>query len=138
MTQRTRKKSSNYREAPNGGNVLFTLGLVSVVALLIVGWIMTKGGVGPLTDKGLELAKISLSTPTPEPLPTRINQSTQSSGAAISEIIKKYDKEMKQLRDSHKKELGQLRLNYEAKLNDLKLQIQLLQTSNKKLREKNQ
>ncbi len=135
MSQRTQKKSSNYRDAPNGGNVLFTLGLVSVVALLIVGWIMTKGGVGPLTDKGLDLSIITLSTPTPKPLPTRANQSAQSDGAVISNIIQKYDNEIKQLRADHKKEMDQLREDYEAKLNDLKLQVQLLQTSNKKLRE---
>lgn len=132
MSQRGRK-SSNYNDSPGGGNVLFTLGLVSVVALLVVGYIMTQGGVKSIAPNGL--SKISLiATPTPEPVPTVAVQPTVA--PAIDEVVQKYEKDMQQLKESYEKQLKELRDNYETQITDLNTRIQLLEVSNKALRSK--
>lgn len=59
MSQRGRKANPRTTES-SGGNTLFTLGLVSVVALLIVGWVM-QGGMESISQSGSEaLNTISL------------------------------------------------------------------------------
>ncbi|MBI1389396.1 MAG: hypothetical protein GC154_13210 [bacterium] len=61
MNQRGRRSNPANTESSGGGNALFTLGLVSVVALLIVGWVM-QGGMTNVADKGRELINLNLKT----------------------------------------------------------------------------
>ncbi|MBN2326411.1 MAG: hypothetical protein JXR73_04590 [Candidatus Omnitrophica bacterium] len=132
MSQRGRK-NNDYGDS-GGGNVLFTLGLVSVVALLVVGYVMTQGGVKSLTENGL--SRISLTpTATPRPAPTQV---AQASTAVIDEIVRKYEKELQQLKTFYEKQIQELRENYEMQITDLNTRIQLLEVSNKNLRSKNQ
>jgi len=128
MNQRSRK-SSQYNDTPSGGNVLFTLGLISVVALLIVGYIMTQGGVKSIAENGL--AKISL---VPSPTPPAAEPTTASGG--FDEIVRKYEKEMLLQKESYETQIKQLRDDYETRITDLNTRIQLLEISNKTLREK--
>lgn len=132
MTQRGRR-NNDYGDS-SGGNVLFTLGLVSVVALLIVGYVMTQGGVKSLTDNGL--SRISLApTATPRPAPAPADQ---QSAQIIEDLIQKHEKELQQQKLFYEKQIQELRDNYEMQITDLNTRIQLLEVSNKNLRSKNQ
>ncbi|MGC9328312.1 MAG: hypothetical protein ACP5I1_11805 [Candidatus Hinthialibacter sp.] len=135
MTQRGRR-NNDYGDS-SGGNVLFTLGLVSVVALLIVGYVMTQGGVKSLTENGL--SRISLApTATPRPAPTPAAPADQQSAQIIEDLIQKHEKELQQQKLFYEKQIQELRDNYEMQITDLNTRIQLLEVSNKNLRSKNQ
>lgn len=112
---------------------MFTLALVSVVALLVVGYIMTQGGVKSIAPNGS--SKISLvATSTPAAILTPVVQPTIA--PAIEEIVQKYEKDIQQQKESYEKQLKELRDNYESQITDLNTRIQLLEVSNKALRSK--
>ncbi len=141
MSQKGRKVRNSSRESP-GSNVLFTLGLISVIALLIVGWVMTQGGMTSLADKAQNLANISISK-TPKPTPAddgfEVN-STQPSrddfNQRINKLITQYETELKQLNETWEKRLEQTKRDYERKINSMKIEIISLRDENKRLREK--
>ena len=134
MNQRGRNRS-NYDEYSGGGNILFTLGLISVVALLVVGFVMTQGGIGSLADKGL--TSISLS-PTPIPQqPTPVATAIQANPAANAQLRDQYDKEMARQKEMYEKRIEELRKTYETQITDLKTQLQLLEDENNMLRKRN-
>ncbi|MFB3788004.1 MAG: hypothetical protein ACE15F_16725 [bacterium] len=133
MNQRGRNRS-NYDEYSGGSNILFTLGLISVVALLVVGFVMTQGGIGSLADKGL--TSISLS-PTPIPLqPTPAATAMQVNSPSGAQIREQYEKEMARQKDMYEKRIEELRKTYETQITDLKTQLQLLDDENKMLRKR--
>lgn len=137
MSQRGRK-SSNYNDAPAGGNILFTLGLVSVVALLVIGYLMTQGGVKSID--GSAVAKFLVNpTATPAAIPTPTPQpvvSAPTASPAVNNIVQKYEKDIQQQKEAYEKQLKELRDNYETQITDLNTRIQLLEMSNKALRAK--
>ncbi len=137
MTQRGRR-NSQYNETPSGGNVLFTLGLVSVVALLVVGYIMTQGGVQSLAENGLNIKnKISLiPTPTPTLTPVAIVQPSPTPAPAVDAVVQKYESDLKTQKETYEAQLKQLRTDYETQIQDLNTRIQILEMSNKTLRAK--
>lgn len=136
MNQRTHRKTNT--QPANGGNVLFTLGLVSVVALLIVGWVMTQqGGVGALANVGKDLTTISLNpTPAtiPTPIPTVASNPPITQGPSVDEIIALYEEKLKSQQETSSKQMEELRKKYEKQIVNLKTELQLLETENKTLR----
>lgn len=141
MSQKGRKVRNSSRESP-GSNVLFTLGLISVIALLIVGWVMTQGGMTSLADKAQNLANISINK-TPKPTPANDGfdvNTTQPSrdnfNQRINKLITQYEAELKQLNETWEKRLEQTKRDYERKINSMKIEIISLRDENKRLREK--
>ena len=134
MNQRGRNRNS-YDDYSGGSNILFTLGLISVVALLVVGFVMTQGGIGPLANKGL--TSISLSpTPIP-PQPTPVVSTVPPDAASTSLLREQYEKELLKQKDMYEKQIQELRKTYETQITDLKTQLQLLEDENKMLRKRN-
>lgn len=127
----------------SGGNVLFTLGLVSVIALLIIGWIMTQGGkfgigVNPAANNGSAitpsnpgaLTRISIS-PTAVPNPV---QAVQPAGPNVDKIIQEYEAKLQKQKEETNTQLDQLRRTYESQITDYKMQINILKDENTRLR----
>jgi len=127
------RNSRNQRVVYTGSNVLFTLGLISVVVLLIVGWVMTQGGVNSLAEKGKNLVTIQLNpSPTPTALPAR--KEPPPSGSSADQIKAEYVEKMRLAQQAAEKREKEIRNQYTNQINDLKLQIQILQDENKRLR----
>jgi len=120
--------------------VLFTLGLVSVVALLIVGWVMTQGGMNSLADKAKDLTIMNLGGPTPVPTAAsgflEVKPSPLSVDERINQVVAEYEAKAKQVDEAWEKRLEQERRNLENQINNLKIEILSLQDENKRLREK--
>ncbi|MEW6236823.1 MAG: hypothetical protein AB1656_15675 [Candidatus Omnitrophota bacterium] len=139
MSQKNRKVRSAGDESP-GSNVLFTLGLVSVVALLIVGWVMTQGGMDSLADKAKDLTILTLGSPTPTPVVSsgilEVKPSPLSVDERINLLVAEYEAKAKQENEAWEKRLEQERRNFENQINNLKIEILSLQDENKRLREK--
>jgi hypothetical protein len=115
-----------------GSNVLFTLGLISVVVLLIVGWVMTQGGMNTLAEKGRNLVSIPLNpSPTPTALPIR---KEPIAGPSLDRVKAEYEEKIRQLQQAAEKRESEVRNQYVNQINDLKLQIQILQDENQRLR----
>lgn len=150
------KRSRNYRDESTGSNVLFTLGLVSVVALLIVGWVMTKGGVDKVMNSGEGGSSPGISffsSPTPAPQPTATplgstlnttmppanNQSNVNEAALRAQITdqleKEYQNQLLEAQLQSEKDVQEVRMKLQSEIDDLKMQIKMLEIDNKRLRE---
>ncbi len=146
------KKSRNYRQESAGSNVLFTLGLISVVALLIVGWVMTKGGMENVFSKNDTLPKISLNpsktpnttaTSKPTSSPFTITTSEQISQRQIADIKaqleaklrREYEDKFETYKQQLQKQKDERINKLENQIEDLKMQIQMLEIDNRNLRE---
>lgn len=151
MNQRGRRTATRKPEA-SGGNALFTLGLVSVIALLIVGWVM-QGGMESLSGKAKELGKISLGggSQTVEN-PVAYSESNQSmtsvavenkqaqpavntqSQADVQLVNEKWQTKLDQERQEYQRQLEMVKTNYESQIKDLEMKMKILQLENKTLR----
>lgn len=142
MNQRVRRNQYN---DSSGSNVLFTLGLVSVVALLIIGWVMTKGG---MNADGSRVIKFSLSEPTPLPTPVPatvqslvttaqpdVPASSQVNVQALKEeLTAQYEQMRQQDAQSYEKRVNEQKRKYEAQIAELNTKIQFLEIENRRLR----
>lgn len=157
MTQRGRKTNSRAIEN-NGGNALFTMGLITVVALLIVGWVMTQGGWQPLAERGEGVLNLPFNAPPQEssgmvvmqPSPTpqanaalsdMIDTSTMPNAPAermeLDELTRLFQNQLQQQEQSFEQQIEQLQQELrksQQELNDLKLELRLLQMENNRLR----
>lgn len=135
MNHRARKGPSRGAEG-SGGNVLFTLGLISVVALLIVGFIMTQGGMGNIS-KGNPLSTIYLqATPAPTPVPTAV-AATESFTVAASELARvkgEFEARLLQEKEASDKRIEEMKAQYLNQISDLQLRIKILTSENERLR----
>lgn len=140
MATRARRGAARAAD-PSGGNVLFTLGLVSVVALLIVGYVMTNGDGG---TNGTEKQQSIFVSSTPSPVPTIFltDQSTvnQPNGGQANSLI------MAQLNELQTKvntletekqtlmqQLEENKKQYNRELFELKSKIMILEEDNIRL-----
>lgn len=132
MAQKGRKPQKNNAQESTGGNVLFTLGMVSVVALLIVGFVMTQEGVEDFTNKAKNMAKIPLSSPSPSPVPTVMaNEPTKN------ELMAEYQRKLREQEKTFEKRLNDTKRMYQSQINDLKMQIKILKDENQRIRGEN-
>ncbi len=151
MNQRGRKKPTHSQDA-GGGNALFTLGLVSVIALLIVGWVM-QGGIETITGKAKELTNIDIggeqTAQTPDAnQPNTSGQLTahavdsttlqpagaEQNQAQIQELTDKWQLKLEQERQAYQRQIENLKTNYESQIKDLEMKMKILQLENKTLR----
>lgn len=148
MNQRGRK-SRNYRPDSTGSNVLFTLGLFSVVALLVVGYIMTRGdfSASTLSELGKDIIRINptptASAPAPTATPAGVSLTTTGGAATVPDanlqaqmdaLRASYEQTLKQEREQAQKQQDEIRLQYESKISELKKENLLLKMENQNLR----
>ena len=140
--KRTAPRNDDYPPS-SGGNVLFTLGLVSVITLLIIGWIMTQGGkfgigVNPaannnnsvLSTTAAGITRIAIS-PTATAIPAA---AVQPQVQNVDKIIQEYEAKLQKQKEEANAQLDQLRRNYETQVTDFKMQINILKDENARLR----
>ena len=121
------RKSSNAGPPTDGGNILFTLGLVSVVALLIVGWVMTQQGPNSHGDPGEELTKIQIN-------PTPIKTITKPSEPTVEELRAFYDKRLKAQKVSDNQKLEKTKRQHDLQIRNLLTRPQTFELEDKSLR----
>lgn len=158
--QRTRKTSTRAAET-GGSNTLFTMGLVTVIALLIVGYVMTQGGFSQLTSEGdgeLNLMDQFLGSNAEVPAQPIIEPTLvpQSGGIIVSnpmspttsdpgfesqnlDLLKKQYEQTLALRlkekdDLMEKRIETIRLEHENEMRELKLKLEFLEMENERLR----
>lgn len=134
MNQRARSNSSY--EPSGNGNILFTFGLISVVALLIVGYVMTQGGVGSLMEKGKSLSNLTL-VPTEKPSGESIKPTPAPAGPTVAEVRASYEKKITELQKNHDEEIQKLRRMYENQIVDLQTRLQFMEDENTRLQKGN-
>lgn len=148
MNQRGRKRTTHNQDS-NGGNALFTLGLVSVIALLIVGWVM-QGGMESITGKAKELGQISLGgaqtaenpvtkqetnlTPVTVDVTKPQPAAQVTSQADLQIITDKWQTKLEQERQVYQRQIESMKTNYESQIKDLEMKMKILQLENKSLR----
>ncbi len=117
--------------------MLFTLGLVSVIALLIVGFVMTQGGTGAFTnqDGGIKTISLNPTPTTPIPVPTASSSQTISRGPSVDEIVALYEGKLKSQQEATAKQLEELRKKYDRQIVNLKTELQMMEAENKSLRD---
>ena len=135
MATRARRAAARTAD-PSGGNVLFTLGLVSVVALLIVGYVMTNGGGSPNPS---ERTPSIFNNPSPSPAPT-IAVTGQTGGGQANSIImaqlNELQTKMNALESEKQSLLQQLeesKKQHNRELFELKSKILILEEDNNRL-----
>jgi predicted RNase H-like nuclease (RuvC/YqgF family) len=110
--------------------VLFTLGLVSVVALLIVGWIMTQGGLEGVANKASNLTNIDLrATQSPTPVEKSVVQ-----GPTTEQLLVDLQSKLQTQKDKYETQLESQQRAFQSQISDLKMQIQILKDENQRLR----
>ncbi len=142
MSQRPTRRNNNYREESSGSNILFTLGLISVVVLLIVGWVMTQGGVNAITGPVQDGLKTITINPTPIPtVPPRIQI---GESGKIEQLRAEYEAKISELQEALQraqeeadKRIEKLKQQYLTQINDLNVRILMLEQDNKRLRGEN-
>ncbi|MDP8242776.1 MAG: hypothetical protein P9L94_01760 [Candidatus Hinthialibacter antarcticus] len=147
MNQRGRNKTTRNQES-GGGNALFTLGLVSVIALLIVGWVM-QGGMESLAGKAKDLSNITLGgaqtaenpndpeaklTAAPVNVTALQPAAQESSQAELRVITEKWQTKLEQERQEYQRQVESMKTNYESQIKDLEMKMKILQLENKSLR----
>ncbi len=135
MSPRERKARSSQQES-TGGNILFTLGLISVIALLIVGWVMTQGGMDSLSSKADEIKNFATREPTPEPTPLPTREENHAMQQQLDRVIAEYEAKLKKEREAWEKRLEEVTQSYTSQIDSLKLQIVSLEDENERLRKK--
>ncbi len=133
MATRARRAPSRAAD-PSGGNVLFTLGLVSVVALLIVGYIMTNGGMNASTPSSGNESLFVTSTPTPEPVTPPAGGGMMNS--MMMEQLEKLKEQVSTLQENNQQlndELAEVKTQKNKEIENLKLRIQTLMLDNKRM-----
>jgi TolA-binding protein len=135
MAARARRASARTAD-PSGGNVLFTLGLVSVVALLIVGYVMTNGGGTDVTKKN----PIISIDPTPAPTIVVIDNTPTGGDVGTSEIMMSQLQNLKEKVDTLTAENQNLTKQMEEdkklhtrEMQNLRAQLSIMKDENAKL-----
>ncbi len=132
-------KSRNYQQESSSSNILFTLGLISVVVLLVVGWIMTQGGVNALTESSPDdMTKINIG---PTPIPTLAPRIHIGDSGKTEQIrieyeakIRAIEEELEKERANYEKRIENLKEEYQTQIKDLKVKNMMLEQENKRLR----
>lgn len=150
-TQRARKTAPRAAET-SGSNAFFTMGLVTVIALLIVGWVMTQGGFSQLTSEGQGVLNLlgdnqpaegtqSEAVAVPTSVPSIIVQNTPATPAAQPitaserEALKmEYEKLLAQEQTAMNEQINEIKLNYQKQMQELQLRIEFLEMENQRLR----
>lgn len=138
MATRARRASARTAD-PSGGNVLFTLGLVSVVALLIVGYVMTNGG--GVGSGGSGTNSILPIEPTPAPTIVVSDGNTQTNGGGgTNAIIMSQLNDLKTKVDtltaenqSLTKQLEEEKKQHTRELQNLRAQLSIMKDENTRL-----
>lgn len=131
MAQKGRQSQNNHGPQSTGGNVLFFLGMVSVVALLIIGYVLTQGGVDNIKDKVDTVINLK---PTQAPVPQPVATPVPATVVNNDDVTKEYELKLKKQSEEFAAQLDQQKRTYETQLSDLKMQIQILKDENKRLR----
>ncbi len=136
MRKKTRSSGGGY-EPTGGGNVLFTLGLISVVVLLVVGFVMTQGNLGTLAARGNNNTYRIAIDPTPKPVTqnTSIISKPDSSSITVTALQEELKLE-RQKRIEAEQKAAQLQKNFDAQINNMQIKLLNLEDELKRLREK--
>lgn len=158
MAQRGRKSSSS-RNRPvedSGGNAFFTMGLVTVIALLIVGYVMTQGGIQSLADRSSELITVPMgednqtppggsqaqqpaAQPTATPSLQAIAPTQQPTPSAldnqqVEEVKRYYQNQLEQKEEAFEQQLEKIRQKHQDELREIRLKLKMLEMENERLK----
>lgn len=117
---KSRKKSS----APSSGKLPLVFGVVTVVILLIVGWVLV---VGP--SEALSL----VTKPLQRVVALSGEAGQKTSTEELHATIDRLEKRIREMEEAHRAELKRLRVRHEDQLDELRFEINLLQDENKRL-----
>jgi hypothetical protein len=108
--------------APSSGKWIVLFGGLTILALMIIGWVLVNGGF-VLPDKGV-FGNL-LSSEAGEKVTTDDFKAT----------IEQYEKRIQDLQETHQKEISAIKEQYQQQIDELNMQIKILQDENDRLRE---
>ncbi|MDX9752363.1 MAG: hypothetical protein RBU29_00275 [bacterium] len=101
------------------------------MALLIIGYVLTQGGVDNIKDKVDTVINLK---PTQAPVPQPVATPVPATVVNNDDVTKEYELKLKKQSEEFAAQLDQQKRTYETQLSDLKMQIQILKDENKRLR----
>ncbi|MFH1741811.1 MAG: hypothetical protein ABIH23_22635 [bacterium] len=114
-----KKKSADV----SSGRLPVVFGVLTVVALLVIGWVLVHGGLSDALLPGKKALQVLLSGEAGEKL----------TSDDIKEITERYEKRIQDLQQTHQDAMAALKDQYEQQLDELRFEIKVLQDENTRL-----
>ena len=110
--------------APSSGKLAVVFGGLTILVLLVIGWVLVHGGLSDVPLPGKRAFQVLLSGEAGEAMTTE----------DIKGITERYERRIQDLQNAHQDAIATLKEQYEQQLDELKFELKILQDENTRLR----